>query len=137
MKVYVQSIDYRAWLVIQNGPRPIPKNSVGKKLVKRESMFDYTKEQLDIMQTNARAINMLYCAISEEEYKRISTCKTAKDIWDRLENIHGDANKVKEIESTSTLEESENGEDREDLAVIPRMRKRKSRKKQNRKSQSI
>ncbi|XP_070024890.1 uncharacterized protein [Nicotiana sylvestris] len=112
-------------------------NRDGKKLVKRASIFDYTKEQLDIIQTNAREINMLYCAISEEEYKRISTCETAKDIWDRLENIHGDANKVKEIESTSTLEESENGEDREDLVVIPRTRKRKSRKKQNRKSQSI
>ncbi|XP_070028638.1 uncharacterized protein [Nicotiana sylvestris] len=80
---------------------------------------------------------MLYCAIIEEEYKRISTCETAKDIWDRLENIHGDANKVKEIESTSTLEESENGEDREDSGVIPRTSKRMSRKKQNKKSQSI
>ncbi|XP_019258096.1 PREDICTED: uncharacterized protein LOC109236377 [Nicotiana attenuata] len=111
MKVHIQSIDYRAWLVIQNGPRRIPNNSDGKKLVKRASIFDYIEEQLDIIQTNARAINMLYCAISEEEYKRISTCETAQDIWDRLENIHGDANKVKEIESTSTLEESENDED--------------------------
>ncbi|XP_019236465.1 PREDICTED: uncharacterized protein LOC109216741 [Nicotiana attenuata] len=137
MKAYAQSIDYRAWLVIQNGSRPIPNNSDGKKLVQRESIFDYTKEELDIMQTNARAINMLYCAISEEEYEKISTCETAKSIWDRLENIHRDANKVKEIESTSTLEESKNGENREDVAVIPRTRKRKSRKKQNRKSQSI
>ncbi|XP_070026317.1 uncharacterized protein [Nicotiana sylvestris] len=108
-----------------------------KSFLNREFIFDYTKEQLDIMQTNATAINMLYYMNSEEEYKRISTYETAKDIWDRLENIHGDAKKVKEIESMSTLEESENGEDREDLAMIPRTRKRKSRKKQNRKSQSI
>lgn len=59
MKVYVYSIDYQAWLAIQNGPKLIPNNSNGKKLIKRASIFDYTKEQLDIMQINARAINML------------------------------------------------------------------------------
>ncbi|XP_070052716.1 uncharacterized protein [Nicotiana tomentosiformis] len=77
------------------------------------------------MQSNARAINMLYCVISEEEYKNISTCETAKDIWDRLKNIHGDTNKVKEIELKSTLEESKSGEDREDLAVILRTEKKR------------
>ncbi|XP_033512182.1 uncharacterized protein [Nicotiana tomentosiformis] len=106
MKVYVQSIDYRAWLVIQNRPRLIPNNNDGKKPIKGESIFNYTKEQLDIMQTNAREINMLYCAISEEEYKKISTCETAKAIWDKLKNIHGDTIKVKKIESKLTLKES-------------------------------
>ncbi|XP_070034973.1 uncharacterized protein [Nicotiana tomentosiformis] len=135
--VYVQSLDYLAWLVIQNGPRPIPNNSDGRKLEKGASIFDYTKEQLDIMQTNARATKMLYCATSEEEYKNISTCEIAKNTWDRLKNIHRDTNKVKEIKSKSTLEEYEFGENREDLAVIPRTKKKKIRKKQHRKSQSI
>ncbi|XP_070055092.1 protein CROWDED NUCLEI 3-like [Nicotiana tomentosiformis] len=98
MKVYVQSIDYLAWLVIQNRPRPIPNNNDGRKLEKGTFILDYTKEQ--------------------------------------LENIHGDANKVKKIKSKSTLEESESGEDRKDLVMIPRTKK-KSRKKKHRKSQSI
>ena len=31
-----------------------------------------------------RAIHLLYCALSTEEFNRISSCKTAKEIWDKL-----------------------------------------------------
>lgn len=37
------------------------------------------------MQTNARAIGLLYCAVSGFEYCKISTCETAKEIWDKFE----------------------------------------------------
>ncbi|XP_070032622.1 uncharacterized protein [Nicotiana tomentosiformis] len=103
MKVYVQLMDYRAWIIIHNVPRPIPNNNDGNKLVKRASIFDYTKEQLDIKLTNARAINMLYCAISEEEYKKISMCETAKAIWKKLENIHGTPSKLRKLNPNQLL----------------------------------
>ncbi|XLT31973.1 hypothetical protein HN873_063265, partial [Arachis hypogaea] len=40
------------------------------------------------MELNAKAINLLNCAISFEEYRRVSRCTTAKEIWDKLLVTH-------------------------------------------------
>ena len=45
--------------------------------------------------TNAKAMNALLSGLSELEFIKVMHCKTAKEIWDKLQNIHeGDA-KVK------------------------------------------
>lgn len=41
---------------------------------------DYRKEQLYIIQANARAIYLLYYSLSDKEYEKIATCKTVKEI---------------------------------------------------------
>ncbi|XP_057719554.1 uncharacterized protein LOC130933980 [Arachis stenosperma] len=40
------------------------------------------------MELNAKAVNLLNCAISFEEYRRVSRCTTAKKIWDKLQITH-------------------------------------------------
>ena len=45
---------------------------------------------------NAKAMNLLYCALDPNEFNRISTCNSAKEIWDRLEVTHEGTNQVKE-----------------------------------------
>ena len=47
-------------------------------------------------QLNAKAMNILYCALDANEFNRISTCMSAKKIWDRLEVTHEGTNQVKE-----------------------------------------
>ena len=47
-------------------------------------------------QLNAKVVNVLYYALSVNEFNRISSCATAKKIWDRLEVTHESTNQVKE-----------------------------------------
>ena len=47
-------------------------------------------------QLNAKVMNVLYCALDVNEFNRISTCMSAKKIWDRLEVTHEGTNQVKE-----------------------------------------
>ena len=35
------------------------------------------------MQSNAKTMNILYCALDPNEFNRISTCESTKEIWDR------------------------------------------------------
>ena len=39
---------------------------------------------------------MMYCALDANEFNRISTCKTAKEIWDKLIVTHKGTEQVKE-----------------------------------------
>ena len=43
-----------------------------------------------------KAINVLYCVLDINEFNRISTCNSVKEIWDRLEITHEGTNQVKE-----------------------------------------
>ncbi|VFQ79963.1 unnamed protein product [Cuscuta campestris] len=57
---------------------------VGDKLIpKTEDEFDV--EDIKKVENYAKAINMLYCAVNPDDYRKISCCSTAKEIWDKLE----------------------------------------------------
>ncbi|XP_060187573.1 uncharacterized protein LOC132616852 [Lycium barbarum] len=91
-KIFVQSTDYQAWVVIKKGPKPIPRADTENKEDAETSTIDLeshdiTKEQQETLQINARAIALLYCAVSGEEYAKISNCDTAKEMWDKLETM--------------------------------------------------
>ena len=49
-----------------------------------------------MLQSNAKAMNILYCALDPNEFNRISSCESAKEIWDRLEVTYEGTNQVKE-----------------------------------------
>ncbi|KAL4276641.1 hypothetical protein AHAS_Ahas20G0227500 [Arachis hypogaea] len=48
------------------------------------------------MELNAKSINLLHCVISFEEYRKVSRCKTAKEIWEKLQVTHEGTKQVKE-----------------------------------------
>ncbi|KAL4289901.1 hypothetical protein GQ457_14G001410 [Hibiscus cannabinus] len=41
-------------------------------------------------------MHLIFCALSLDEYGRVSSCSNAKEIWDKLEVTHEGTNKVKE-----------------------------------------
>ena len=49
---------------------------------------------------NFKANNTLHCALNPTEFNRISTCKTAKEIWDKLKVTHKGTSQVKELKIT-------------------------------------
>ena len=57
-------------------------------------------EQIDAelkkVQMNCKAINTLHCSLNATEFNRISTCKTAKEIWDKLKVTYDGTTQVKE-----------------------------------------
>ncbi|KAL5538418.1 hypothetical protein UlMin_045573 [Ulmus minor] len=83
MTIFLQSMDYELWDVIEKGPY-IPMKKCEESLVEKlKSEWDDTdKKRISI---NARAMNTLFCVLSMEEFNRIRSCKTAKDIWNTLE----------------------------------------------------
>ncbi|KAL5571206.1 hypothetical protein UlMin_020803 [Ulmus minor] len=83
MTIFLQSMDYELWDVIEKGPY-IPMKKCEESLVEKlKSEWDDTdKKRISI---NARTMNTLFCALSMEEFNRIRSCKTAKDIWNTLE----------------------------------------------------
>ncbi|XP_070035453.1 uncharacterized protein [Nicotiana tomentosiformis] len=100
MKTYTISYDIKVWRVIkkENLPTPPKKDENGQVIVSTDplDLDDYTDEQSVVIPVNAKAKNLLYNAINGEEYEKISSCETAKEMWDKLEVRYEGINKVKE-----------------------------------------
>nr|XP_018626241.1 uncharacterized protein LOC104095978 [Nicotiana tomentosiformis] len=56
-----------------------------------------------VAQVNTKERNLLYNAISGEEYEKISNCDTAKEMWDKLEVTYEGTSKMKEGESIEEM----------------------------------
>ena len=78
--------DYNLWDVIKNGPRIPTKMKNGVAIPKPEQEFDELDEKN--IQLNARAVYYLFCALSENEFRRVCHCESAQDIWRLLERTH-------------------------------------------------
>ena len=78
MQIFIQSTNYQIWKIIVNWPE-IPKKMVkGREVQKIEE--EWNREDLKKIQLNAMVVNMMHCAISFNEYRKISRCKTAKEM---------------------------------------------------------
>ncbi|KAH0697124.1 hypothetical protein KY290_014569 [Solanum tuberosum] len=122
MRAYVQSVDYQSWLIIQNGPLPIPGDEEGKEhedeaSATKPKTVKYTREQRDVIEHNARAKHLLNCALSWEEFGKIDSCKTAKEVWDRLEIRHEGTEKLKEDWMYQLIHEYETFSMKEDETI--------------------
>ena len=93
MRIYIQSISYHLWKIIVSGPH-IPSILVnGISIPKLEE--DWNEYDIKQIEINAKAMNLLYCALDFNEFNRISSCTSAKKIWDILEVTHEGTLQVK------------------------------------------
>ena len=76
MKIYIQSVDYKYWRIIVNGLKIPTKKIERKDAPKPES--DWDEIDLKILQSNAKAMNVLYCALDTNRYNRILNCESNK-----------------------------------------------------------
>ncbi|GAV84619.1 UBN2 domain-containing protein, partial [Cephalotus follicularis] len=56
---------------------------------------------------NSKAKHVLFCAVGPNEFNRISSCDTAKQMWDLLEITYEGTNKVKESKISMLVHEYE------------------------------
>ncbi|VFQ61130.1 unnamed protein product, partial [Cuscuta campestris] len=105
MRIYIRSTNFQLWLVIKNGEET-PMKKVDEKLVpKTEDEFD--AEDIKKVENYAKAINMMYCAINPDDYRKISCCTTAKEMWDKLEVTYEGTDQVREAKIDFLTQEYE------------------------------
>ncbi|XVE99670.1 hypothetical protein REPUB_Repub03eG0219900 [Reevesia pubescens] len=97
--IYIQACDIDIWDVITEGPFiPTMKDEDGEKVPKPKS--EWTAIEKAKVQINFKAINTLHYALNLAEFNRISTCKNAKEIWDKLKVTHERTSQVNEFKIT-------------------------------------
>ncbi|VFQ90822.1 unnamed protein product, partial [Cuscuta campestris] len=105
MRIYIRSTNFQLWLVIKNGEQ-IPMKKVGETTVpKTEDEFD--AEDIKKVENYAKAINMLYCAVNPDDYRKISCYTTAKEMWDKLEVTYEGTDQVREAKIDFLTQEYE------------------------------
>ncbi|VFQ93362.1 unnamed protein product, partial [Cuscuta campestris] len=105
MRIYIRSTNFQLWLVIKN-EEEVPMKKVGDKLIpKTEDEFD--AEDIKKVENYAKAINMLYCAVNPDDYRKISCCSTAKEMWGKLEVTYEGTDQVREAKIDFLTQEYE------------------------------
>ncbi|CAL5438164.1 unnamed protein product [Camellia sinensis] len=105
MKIFIQSLNYELWRIIVNGHK-IPSKTIQGRILPKEE-YEWDNNDLRNIQMNAKAMNLLFCALDFNEFKIISTCESAKEIWDKLEIIHEGTNHVKESKISMLIHDYE------------------------------
>ncbi|XP_057981275.1 uncharacterized protein LOC131166718 [Malania oleifera] len=76
-------MDWRVRRVIARGDY-VPMKSIENKIVPKTE-DDLSEDDMKLLQVNASAMNVIYCALDANKFNRIMACKNAKGIWDKLE----------------------------------------------------
>ncbi|VFQ76392.1 unnamed protein product [Cuscuta campestris] len=94
MRIFIQSNDYKLWLIVKNGCG-VPMKKVGEVNVPKTEE-EFTDEDCKKMELNAKPINMIYCGVNADDYRKISRCETAKQMWEKLEVTYEGTAQVRE-----------------------------------------
>ncbi|MQM16507.1 hypothetical protein Taro_049467 [Colocasia esculenta] len=87
--VFLRAHDYELWKIISKGPYELPADE-----------DTWTREQICKGTLNWSTLNMMQCAVHPKEYSRVSTCKSAKEMWDKLELIYEGTSEVRETKAS-------------------------------------
>ena len=79
-----------------DGPHVLMKTKGGSETLEPKLRSKWTESEIKKVQVNFKTINTLHCALNPTKFNRISTCKTAKKIWDKLKVTHEGTSQVKE-----------------------------------------
>ena len=80
----MRSCDYEMWKVVMDGPYVPTKTKKKSEELKPKLRSKWTDVDMKKVQLNFKAMNTLHCALNLMEFNRISTCKSTKEIWDKL-----------------------------------------------------
>ncbi|GAV90348.1 DUF4219 domain-containing protein, partial [Cephalotus follicularis] len=94
MTIFLQSLDYELWHIIVNGPRMPTRTIEGVVSPKLEN--EYNDNDFRMLQLNCKAKHVLFCAVGPNEFNRISSCDSAKEMWDLLEVTYEESSKREE-----------------------------------------
>ena len=85
MKAFLQSLDEKVWQAVEIGwTKP------------KEAPADWDEAKIKAANFNSRALNALFSAITNEEFKKISSTKTTKEAWTILQTTYEGTKAVKD-----------------------------------------
>ncbi|GAV63046.1 hypothetical protein CFOL_v3_06568 [Cephalotus follicularis] len=109
MSTFIQSLDYDLWDMIVFGLK-LPKEYISKPRIK------YNEKEKEMLKLNAKAKHIIFCALSSNEFDHISSCESAKEIWDKLEDFHEEKN-IERVTSCLMALEEDTSEDESEIEV--------------------
>ena len=85
MKVFLQSLDEKVWQAIEIGwTKP------------KEAPADWDDAKIKVANFNSRVLNALFSAVTNEEFKKISSTETAKEAGTILQTTYEGTKAVKD-----------------------------------------
>ena len=85
MRVFLQSINEKVWQAVEIGwTKP------------KEASTDWDEAKIKAANFNNRALNALFSAVTNEEFKKISSTETAKEAWTILQTTYEGTKAVKD-----------------------------------------
>ena len=85
MRAFLQSLDKKVWQAVEIGwTKP------------KEALVDWDEAKIKAENFNNRALNALFSAVTNEEFKKISFTKTAKEVWTILQTTYVATKAVKD-----------------------------------------
>ena len=103
MKVFLQALGEQVWQAVEVGWINL-----------KEALVDQDDATIIAANFNSRALNTLFCGVTNEEFKKISSTEVAKEAWTILETTYEGTKVVKTVKLlrlTSSFEEIRMEED--------------------------
>ena len=103
MRTFLQSLDEKVWQAVEIGwTKP------------KEAPADWDETKIKAANFNSRALNALFSAVTNEEFKKISSTETAKEAWTIIQTTYEGIKAVKDSKFqrlTTSFEEIKMEED--------------------------
>src|SRR5262249_4551809 len=96
MTIFLKASGYFVWKVIEDGP-----------YVATTSESEWDDTVIKKMSLDSIATNILYCALSPQEFNRVQLCKSAKEIWDKLQVTYEGTTQVKATKNSMLMHKYE------------------------------
>ncbi|GAV62603.1 UBN2 domain-containing protein [Cephalotus follicularis] len=106
MIIFIQFLDYNLWDLIVDGPS-LPTTKIERGEIISNPKTSYNDEDRKRVQMNAKAKHIIIFAINSNDFNRVSSCISAKKIWDRLKVTYEGTNQVKEAKLSMLVHEYE------------------------------
>ena len=85
IRVFLQSLDEKEWQAVEIGwTKP------------KEASTNWDDAKIKVVNFNSRALNALFNAVTNEEFKKISSTETAKEAWTILQTTYEGTKAIKD-----------------------------------------
>ena len=85
MKAFLKLLDDKVWQVVEIGwTKP------------KEALADWDDTKIKVANFNSRALNVLFSAVTNKEFKEISSTETAKEAWTILQTTYEGTKAIKD-----------------------------------------
>ena len=96
MQVFLRAQDHHIQKVVSKGPFDLP-----------EDDDTWTRDQIMKSNLNWSAMNIMQCTLHPTEFSRVSSCTTAKEMWNKLQVIYEGTSEVRETKANMLVSEYE------------------------------